>query len=75
MPRTYTDAAGRHYRPLAVVPYSELTPGSPFAMPGKPDVCFRGAKTAKDYPHLNREVPGLAQAMQNCMVVMLERIA
>jgi hypothetical protein len=40
-PPAYADAAGVRYRPVGLVPYSELTPGTPFALPGGTRVYFR----------------------------------
>jgi hypothetical protein len=69
---TYADQAGNRYRAVAAVPYSELTPGTPYLYDGR--VCFRGTAGAGSFPHLARALPGVASGLYNQRVTLLERV-
>jgi hypothetical protein len=69
-PPAYRDD-GLLYRPVAVVPWSELTEGDRYALPGCRAVRVRAAV---DTPTLWAEYPAAARALHNRRVVLLERV-
>jgi hypothetical protein len=64
----YRDAIGVPYRPVGLVPYSELTPGTPFALPGDTKVYFRAPAGAP-----GGELVRLLGALYHRPVLLLER--
>jgi hypothetical protein len=67
-PPAHADAIGIRYRPLCLVPYSELTPGTPFALPGETRVYFRAPAGAP-----GGELSRLLGALYHRPVLLLER--
>jgi hypothetical protein len=67
-PPAYVDAIGIRYRPVGLAPYSELTPGTPFALPGETRVYFRAPAGAP-----GGELVRLLGALYHRPVLLLER--
>ena len=65
----HRDAAGRHYREAGRCPYAELVAGTPFLLPGDPEVHVRRPRV--DTPSLDAVLPGLADAIRNRTVVIV----
>jgi hypothetical protein len=67
----YTDANGAQYRAVGIMPYRELTPGTPFAERGESRVCFKGTFR----PSGKGELGDLLLATYNAVqVVVLEKV-
>ena len=73
-PSIYTDKFGKHYRPLAACPFSELVAGSPYAIEGEAEVYFRRSDARVKTPALDRLIPGLSTGIYHCRVIALEEM-
>jgi hypothetical protein len=71
---THTDQQGNVYREVGPCPYSELTPGTPFLLPGDPVVYFRSERKPPSYADDDPLLKRLCSGLLNTRVIVLELV-